>query len=99
MQSVSSRAMAEARQECVGRYELAIPGDVDVALTIPTAFSKPQENPIRFSDGQPAMHSVFIYNGTFRITGSMSHADFGSILDGLKRGWFRAQRRPMRTAG
>lgn len=54
MQSVSSRSMAEARQECVGRYELTIPGDADVALTIPTAFSQPQENPIRSSDVQPA---------------------------------------------
>ncbi|CAE6777652.1 T6SS immunity protein Tli4 family protein [Paraburkholderia haematera] len=84
MQSVPSRAMADARQECVGRYELTIPGDVDVALTIPTAFSKPQENPIRFSDDQPATHSVFIYDGTFRITGTMSRADFGSILGGIK---------------
>ncbi|MFC6945226.1 T6SS immunity protein Tli4 family protein [Paraburkholderia dipogonis] len=84
MQSVSSRAMAEARQECVGRYELTMPDDADVALTIPTAFSKPQENPIRFSNDQPAVHSVFIYNGTFRITGSMSHAEFGSILGGIK---------------
>lgn len=102
MQSVSSRAMADARQECVGRYELTMPGDADVALTIPTAFSKPQENPIRFSDDQPAVHSAFIYDGTFRITGSMSHADFGSILDGIKtrvssssastdeNGWFKA---------
>lgn len=84
MQCVSSRSMAEGRQECVGRYELTIPGDADVALTIPTAFSKPQENPIRFSDDQPAAHSVFIYDGTFRITGSMSHAEFGSILGGIK---------------
>lgn len=84
MQSVPSRAMADGRQECVGRYELTIPGDVDVALTIPTAFSKPQENPIRFSDDQPATHSVFIYDGTFRITGTMSRADFGSILGGIK---------------
>jgi hypothetical protein len=84
MQSVSSPAMADALQECVGRYELTIPGDADVALTIPTAFAKPQENPIRFSDDQPAVHSVFIYDGTFRITGSMSHADFASTLSGIK---------------
>jgi hypothetical protein len=76
--------MAEARQECVGRYELTIPGDVDVALAIPTAFAKPQENPIRFSDDQPATHSVFIYDATFRISGAMSHADFGSIVGGIK---------------
>jgi hypothetical protein len=84
MQSFSSRAMAEARQECVGRYELTIPGDVDVALAIPTAFAKPQENPIRFSDDQPATHSVFIYDATFRISGAKSHADFGSIVGGIK---------------
>ncbi|WP_167231581.1 T6SS immunity protein Tli4 family protein [Burkholderia sp. Ap-962] len=84
IQSVSSTAMADALQECVGRYELMIPGDADVALTIPTAFAKPQENPIRFSDDQPAVHSVFIYDGTFRITGSMSRADFGLTLSGIK---------------
>jgi hypothetical protein len=67
MQFVSSRAMAEAREECVGRYEITMPDDADVALTIPTAFSKPQQNPIRFSNDQPAVHSVFIYSGTFRI--------------------------------
>ena len=57
LQFVSSRAMAEAREECVGRYELTIPDDADIALTIPAAFSKPQQNPIRFSNDQPAVHS------------------------------------------
>ncbi|WP_414444659.1 T6SS immunity protein Tli4 family protein [Burkholderia sp. 22PA0106] len=84
IQSVSSPAMADALHECVGRYELTIPGDADVALTMPAAFVKPQENPIRFPDDQPAVHSVFIYDGTFRITGSMSHADFGLTLSGIK---------------
>ena len=82
--SVSSGAMAEARRECVGRYELTIPGDAEVALTIPSAFAKPQEIPFRFSDSQPAAHTVLIYNGSFRITGSMSHADFGFVLGGIK---------------
>ncbi|MEK6418406.1 MAG: T6SS immunity protein Tli4 family protein [Burkholderia gladioli] len=76
--------MADALHECVGRYELTIPGDADVALTMPAAFVKPQENPIRFPDDQPAVHSVFIYDGTFRIIGSMSRADFGSALSGIK---------------
>ena len=84
VQFVSSRAMAEARHGCVGRYELTMPDDADIALTIPTAFSEPQENPIRFSNDQAAVHSVFIYNGTFRVTGSMSPADFASILGRIK---------------
>jgi hypothetical protein len=84
MQSMSFCASAYAGQECVGRYELTIPGNADIALTIPAAFSEPQEDPIRFSNGQAAPHSVFIYDGTFRITSTMSHTDFNSVLDDIK---------------
>jgi Tle cognate immunity protein 4 C-terminal domain len=62
--------------ECVGRYELALPGTVDFAVTTPQALFNDIPHPIRFEDGEEAPHSVFSYNGAFRVTWPVPPADF-----------------------
>jgi hypothetical protein len=70
---LSSLAVAQSpisltTNECVGRYELALPGAVDVALSTRESLHGDVKHPIRFSDGQLAQHSRFIYDGGFVIT-------------------------------
>jgi hypothetical protein len=84
MHSVSSRAMTDARQECVGRYELSLPGSVDFAITTPEALLKETPHSIRFEDGEEAPHSVFSYNGVFRVTWQVPETDFNRRVEALR---------------
>lgn len=65
-----------ANEDCLGRYEIALPGDAEIAVSIPDSLRDDVKDPIRFSDGQPAPHSRFIYNGGFTITSSVPHSLF-----------------------
>ncbi|WP_027209560.1 T6SS immunity protein Tli4 family protein [Burkholderia sp. WSM2232] len=65
---LTSNAMANGYNECVGRYALALPGPVDVATTTPQILDGEFiRNPTQFADGQPAMYSSFGFNGSFIV--------------------------------
>lgn len=68
------------REECLGRYEITLPGDVEIALSTPDSLSEDVKDPIRFGDGQTAPHSRFIYNGGFTITGNVPQDLFDAWL-------------------
>jgi len=69
------------REECVGRYVLAFPGEVEVAVYVPEALKAPMENPIRFDDGEPASRSEFVYNGEFYITSSVDSSIYRKYMN------------------
>ncbi|CAE6792679.1 T6SS immunity protein Tli4 family protein [Paraburkholderia nemoris] len=66
--AIAQSPISLTRNECVGRYDLALPGAVDVALSTRESLHGGVKDPIRFSDGQRAQHSRFIYDGGFVIT-------------------------------
>jgi hypothetical protein len=70
--AIAQNSIALTRTECVGRYELALPGAVEVALSTSASLHGGVKDPIRFSDGQRAPHSRFIYDGGFVITGEVT---------------------------
>lgn len=52
------------KTECVGRYQLALPGDVEVALTKPSLFPfESSQSPYRFEDGKTAPYSGMTSGG------------------------------------
>ncbi|MCX4140493.1 T6SS immunity protein Tli4 family protein [Paraburkholderia sp. SEWSISQ10-3 4] len=71
--------------ECVGRYELSLPGSVDFAVTTPEALFKETPHSIRFEDGEEAPHSVFSYNGVFRVTWQVPETDFNRRVEALRK--------------
>lgn len=73
------------KEECVGRYEITLPADVEVALSTPDSLSDDVKDPIRFSDGQTAPHSKFIYNGGFTITDSVQRRLFDERVAPTKK--------------
>lgn len=66
--AVAQSSISPSKTECVGRYELVFPGAIDVALSTRESLHGGVKDPIRFSDGQRAQHSRFIYDGGFVIT-------------------------------
>jgi Tle cognate immunity protein 4 C-terminal domain len=78
--TLSGSAFGGEFPECVGRYQLDLPGAVDVATTTPRIYDdsvtqNPDKHiryPIQFSDGQPTMYSSFVVNGEFDIVRGVS---------------------------
>jgi len=86
----SSEAFAQSpislsKNECVGRYELSLPGAVDVALSTRESLRGGVKDPIRFSDGQRAPHSRFVYEGGFSITNEVSRDAYEEYVVPFKK--------------
>lgn len=84
---LTSNAIAGEYRECVGRYELTLPGEVDVATTTPMIFGdRPIESPIQFTDGQPGRNlpfggeKSFVYNGEFDVIEGVSEVSVDELL-------------------
>jgi hypothetical protein len=71
--------------ECVGRYELALPGAVEVALSTRESLHGGVKDPIRFGDGQRAQHSRFIYDGGFVITNDVTRDFYEGYIAPFKK--------------
>lgn len=69
----------------MGRYELSLPGAVDVALSTRESLHGGVKDPIRFSDGQRAPHSRFIYDGGFSITHEVSRDAYEEYVAPFKK--------------
>ncbi|MGT2472733.1 hypothetical protein [Paraburkholderia terrae] len=73
--------MAGEYRECIGRYELTLPGKVDVATTTPMVFGDQIiQYPIQFLDGQMTKYSSFVLNGEFRILQGVSDSWARDVL-------------------
>lgn len=69
------------RTECVGRYQLALPGDVEVALAKPSLFPlQSSRNPYVFEDGKTAPYSGTTYEGGFSVTHFVTSEEVSSIV-------------------
>ena len=88
--SLSSGALAQTpislgKNECVGRYELALPGSVEVAVSTRESLHGGVKDPIRFGDGQHAPHSRFIYDGGFSITDDVTRDAYDEYVAPFKK--------------
>ncbi|WP_156923474.1 T6SS immunity protein Tli4 family protein [Burkholderia sp. WSM2232] len=95
-------AVAANYHECVGRYELSLPGEVDVATTTSLVFDdavirNPDKHilyPIQFPDGQQTMYSSFGFNGKFQIVRGISDAWAKAFLQKSKDFVIASKREP-----
>lgn len=66
--------------ECIGRYQISLPEDVEMALTTRKEVLEGQTiYPFLFEDGSSAGHSSFYYLGRIGITTTTSLADFEKL--------------------
>jgi hypothetical protein len=65
----------EWKTECVGRYQVSVPGQVEFALAIPQAFTDEVPSPYRFNDGSTASHSA----SPILVGQPATHADFDAL--------------------
>ncbi|SAK57932.1 hypothetical protein AWB75_02286 [Caballeronia catudaia] len=83
---LASPVLANQFEECVGRYQLALPGIAQPATVTPRVVDRKYvEEPIQFPDGQPANLSTFRVNGRFEITRELTLAEYVAFKDVLKR--------------
>jgi hypothetical protein len=81
------------KTECVGRYQISVPGDVESALVDIRALLEPKPiDPFRFSDGGKAPYSTLIYQGEIFVSGDVKESDVvklrkdvGSRISSLKK--------------
>lgn len=69
----------------MGRYELVLPGAVHVALSTRESLHGGVKDPIRFSDGQRAQHSRFIYDGGFDVTNDVTRDSYEEYVAPFKQ--------------
>ncbi|SAK82936.1 hypothetical protein AWB75_05335 [Caballeronia catudaia] len=77
---------ASEHRECVGRYELTLPDDFEVATTRLKIREKYVEHTTEFPDGEIAPLSSFIANGDFQITRGLSKSDYERIMSDVRAG-------------
>jgi hypothetical protein len=79
-------AMASEHRECVGRFELTLPGNVEAATTKFIFGRSYVEHSIEFHDGQPAPLSSFFSDGDFQIGRGISKSDYQRIMSDVRAG-------------
>jgi hypothetical protein len=75
--ALASRGAPSFREECVGRVQVLLPRDSEVAAMLPQDFQKELEGgvaqpPFYFPDGQLAPYSYITYGGSFYVTHPLS---------------------------
>ncbi len=85
------------KTECIGRYQISLPGDVEVALAQTKAFPPASSrNPYVFDDGKSAPHSGMTYAGGVFVTPLVTSDEVRRIVkenqdvtDKAKRGYIK----------
>lgn len=68
---------ANWKTECVGRYQVSLPGEGEFALTTEKGFLTSDLGAhIGFKNGSPAPHSNFIYGGKINISSTITPQEF-----------------------
>lgn len=64
------------KAECVGRYQVSVPSDVEVAMPTDKAFTEWVSEPYRFSDGSTAGKSRSINSGVILVSKTLDEREF-----------------------
>lgn len=78
--SAYASTASDSKIECVGRYQISLPSDVEVATTIPNALIKVDTvDKQQFADGSIASRSTIHYQGSLEVTPLQTSAEFTKL--------------------
>ena len=79
-------ASADWKTECVGRFQVSLPGEVEMALLIPQALVKSDiNNKYRFLDQTSAPRSDIRYQGTLGVSAGLNEGDFTQLRSDISQ--------------
>ncbi len=77
---VSATPAENWRAECVGRFLVSVPGDIEIALVSPLALTKTDMvDKYRFKNNETAPHSDVHYQGVIEVTPEQHGTDFRAL--------------------